>query len=367
MVDFTTFVTWKGLPTYPVTEYGPVPLCKLDNAKLQEMRDKCETAVPGAATLAGYLNDLLACETDAVDILLRLLSCQDATVFGLPEELHLPLGCEELWPGMKYVSHLGHGGFCVVNKVLWNGKYYALKFTLDQNFRKFLATEVACYAQLTKGESSGKTDESSESISIRPIPPNIAHLEGILKGADGKVTALLFRDVGHSVPSLLRMVLANQPDPTVRTRVRLELASRVLAALLPALREAHTRGVLHCDVRPDNIIILCARDPPTIECVGSASILLNDWGVGVLCDSPDTKSRARNDVFGQGSFMADTLLNDGTAQGPQAPRADGAPDAAAAAPRTRKSAGKGRADPAAAGAETGRFSKGEGKRFCHSS
>ena len=60
------------------------------------------------------------------------------------------------------------------------------------------------------------------------------------------------------------------------TTARLALADRVTAGVLGVLRLAHARGLIHCDVRPANIIVVHGDDLG-----GGERVLLIDWGACV--------------------------------------------------------------------------------------
>ena len=88
--------------------------------------------------------------------------------------------------------------------------------------------------------------------------------------------------------------MAQEPE---RARSRRRLAARWLAALADAVQHAHDRGILHRDIKPDNVILTCASGPDDFI------PRLTDFGLAKLIEEPgdETRSGAR---MGTPHYMA---------------------------------------------------------------
>jgi hypothetical protein len=127
-VDYQVEVTSTS-DMYPIHLTGPMPLSTLpgDLALLRRARNNTRDPAYRA-----YLTQLVESPLDGSRVLLRLLGCSDRAPFGLPAEAQLPPNAAVELPGLQYVQHLGHGGFCVVNEVEYQGARAALRFSSPQ-------------------------------------------------------------------------------------------------------------------------------------------------------------------------------------------------------------------------------------------
>src|SRR5688500_4606369 len=78
----------------------------------------------------------------------------------------------------------------------------------------------------------------------------------------------------------------------VGIRMRLEPALRIAAAMLDALDHAHRRGVIHRDVKPENVMLLGPTDRPVVIDFGLS------WALG------DARVTRRGTTVGSPSYLA---------------------------------------------------------------
>jgi eukaryotic-like serine/threonine-protein kinase len=83
-----------------------------------------------------------------------------------------------------------------------------------------------------------------------------------------------------------------------------ELATRLTLALTEAVSHAHTRGVLHCDLKPANVL-LESKNRPAGATPGVPRI--TDFGLATLLDEESDSTRARALPLGTPGFAAPEL------------------------------------------------------------
>jgi hypothetical protein len=86
---------------------------------------------------------------------------------------------------------------------------------------------------------------------------------------------------------------------------RRALADRVARGVLRTLKVAHARGIVHCDVRPANLVVL---GDESVALGDGADVMLVDWGLSVNAGAEavgrGVPAFAAADVFTQGSIVA---------------------------------------------------------------
>lgn len=145
--------------------------------------------------------------------------------------------------------------------------------------------------------------------------PNVVPIYDLCdsEGADPFIVMRLVE--GRSLAQLLKQ--SARPATTVAASDLLQRLVGIVLSLCDALSFAHSRGVFHCDVKPDNVM------------VGEhGQVYLMDWGVAVLPDSPREAFSgtaaymapeqllgkteaidARTDVFGLGGVLYEILTD----------------------------------------------------------
>jgi serine/threonine protein kinase len=71
---------------------------------------------------------------------------------------------------------------------------------------------------------------------------------------------------------------------TFNGRMAPAAAVRMLVALCDALAHAHRQGVVHCDLKPDNVLFASTDDRPLLTDFGIAARPHHDRGIGALTD-----------------------------------------------------------------------------------
>lgn len=112
-------------------------------------------------------------------------------------------------------------------------------------------------------------------ITARLEHPNIIPVHDVFVAPEGGADHVVMRVVdGRSLADVIEALQRRDPE-TVR-EFSIERRLEVFVALLRALQYAHERGVVHRDVKPDNIML--GRN---------GEVFLVDWGVALAHDEPD--------------------------------------------------------------------------------
>ena len=133
--------------------------------------------------------------------------------------------------------------------------------------------------------------------------PNVVPVHVLGTDREGRPALVMKRIEGSSWQDLL-----NDPVHPVYARLggrdRLETHLEILCSVAVALEFAHSRGVLHRDVKPDNVMVGAFGE-----------VYLGDWGVALELGTPD--SDAPEPIVGTPAFLAPELLSHRRAdQGP---------------------------------------------------
>jgi len=144
-----------------------------------------------------------------------------------------------------------------------------------------LARDVELERDVAVKTSLGMPGESETGLFLREARitaklehPNIVPVHDIRFDANGTPELVMKAVEGRSLVDIIDGLRARDPD-TVRT-YSLERRLEVIVGLLRALAFAHANGVLHRDIKPDNIM------------VGKyGEVLLLDWGVARAEGEPE--------------------------------------------------------------------------------
>lgn len=145
-------------------------------------------------------------------------------------------------------------------------------------------------------------------VAIKVLPPELGY-SGDLRARfvrEAQMAAQLSHpnivpiyDVGEQ-GDLVWFIMALVEGDSVRARVEREgpqpitVARRILQEVAQALAYAHAKGVIHRDIKPDNILI----DR------GSGRALVTDFGIAKVLEGPDTAITQSGEVVGTARYMA---------------------------------------------------------------
>lgn len=143
--------------------------------------------------------------------------------------------------------------------------------------------------------------------------PGIVPVHALHIGQDGSLMFTMQAVKGQNLREWL-----DSPERSVGSRQRLEDGLEIFLKICDALAYAHSRGILHCDIKPDNVMV-----------GGYGSYYLMDWGLSrplvhevpsSTCGTPAymAPEQARNhplderaDIFGLGAILLEIMASTG--------------------------------------------------------
>ncbi|MCA9621365.1 MAG: serine/threonine protein kinase, partial [Myxococcales bacterium] len=184
---------------------------------------------------------------------------------------------EPIAAGVELREVIGRGGMGVVHRGLQHslGRTVAVKSVRDpERHRAPLLQEAVLTGYLEH--------------------PNIAPVHEITTGADGQPLVVLKHIEGTVWSDTL-------PRPNQPSAMPLEWHLRVVLQICQALRFAHSRGVVHRDVKPSNVMIGEFDE-----------VYLMDWGLGVCLDAGSRLPSLADQrgIAGTPAFMAPEQLEE---------------------------------------------------------
>jgi predicted Ser/Thr protein kinase len=141
-------------------------------------------------------------------------------------------------------------------------------------------------------------------LASRAGPDDVARFEreAQISGLIDHPGVVRLLDSGRTEDGLLYMVIPPYPSTSLRTllkrdEVTLELAFKILEELFDALAAVHDAGVVHRDVKPENLLLL----------VGSDQVKLVDFGIARFYEGPTLDSVYRTNrgvITGSPAYLA---------------------------------------------------------------
>ncbi len=189
---------------------------------------------------------------------------------------------------LELVSRLGEGGMGVV----WLARQRTLAREVAVKRLKHAGDTVAATsALLAEARATGAIEH-----------PSVVPVHALGADESGAPLLVMKRIEGHSLDAVVKD--AKHPAwPALERRHgdRLGATVEILARVADALELAHARGVIHRDVKPENVMI------------GSfGEVYLVDWGVALRLDAMSDADRAALCIVGTPSFMAPEMASGAT-------------------------------------------------------
>ena len=204
----------------------------------------------------------------------------------------------ELLPGMvirdKYqiLQQIGSGGMATVYQV----RHLA--------FNEILAIKLI-NSQLADGDQFNKRLRAEAVIARKLRHPNAVHVEDLDRTEDGRPFIVMEYVEGQNLRTVIRR---EGPLPTLR-------ALRIAAQVVSALAAAHKLGIIHRDIKPDNIHLIRLPD-------GSDFVKVLDFGIAKF-----TQGLASSALTGSGLVVGTPqYVSPEQAMGKQAGDLDGRSD-----------------------------------------
>ncbi len=174
----------------------------------------------------------------------------------------------------EHLAKLGRGGMAVVD----------------------LARDVELERDVAVKKSLGMPGKSETDLFLREARitaklehPNIVPVHDIRFAEDGTPELVLKAIEGRSLADIIDALRRRDPDTVAE--YSLERRLEIIVAVLRALAFAHGKGVLHRDIKPDNIM------------VGQyGEVLLLDWGIARADGEPDVS--AKGTLVGTPGYMS---------------------------------------------------------------
>jgi serine/threonine-protein kinase len=175
-------------------------------------------------------------------------------------------------------------------------------------YEKSLEREVALKeisAELARREDGNSSFVREARVAARLHHPGIVPVHALTSGPRGDLAFTMQAVVGRSFFSWMR-----EPEQRVGSQERLERGLEAFLKVCDTLAYVHSQGVLHCDLKPENVMI-----------GDFGSVYLMDWGLARLidddlpagpCGTPaymapeqarNERLDVRSDVFGVGAIL----------------------------------------------------------------
>lgn len=122
--------------------------------------------------------------------------------------------------------------------------------------------------------------------------PNIVPVHDLVLGPAGAPVMVMKRIVGKTWTAHLR-----SSDERTGAGAQLLAHLETLMSICRAIHFAHSRGVVHCDLKPDNVMV-----------GGFGEVYVLDWGIAVDVSSPHALGSRREEIVGTPAYLAPEML-----------------------------------------------------------
>ncbi|KAI0076267.1 kinase-like protein [Panus rudis PR-1116 ss-1] len=177
------------------------------------------------------------------------------------EPLGLPWKDGYGWPQLDFGESVGPGGRYVICRKLGWGGYSSTWLARDQEQNRYVALKVLTgWANELMKRGNTWEHEALRRISNPPPSPHCLHLlfEFTIpgRGSSGDHTCFVTELFAGDINTLSKRY--RFPFP-------LSICKRILYHTLCGISHFHSRGVVHTDLKPDNILVSCALDTEGID------------------------------------------------------------------------------------------------------
>jgi serine/threonine protein kinase len=267
-------VSGPKLPPPPPGPYPPAPLPPPPGSSkptLAEAKPDDSGAPPGSSTalpkvcptcLARYPADFRVCPRDA------------SPLGDAPDQEHDPLLGATLGDAYQIVRVIGEGGM---------GRVYEARHTRLGNKRFAIKMLHAEYARQPDVVARFQREaEAASGISH----PNVVGVYDVHRTVDGRPYLVGEFLEGEEFGDFLHK----------RGRIDAALAVRIVRQICRALGAAHANGVVHRDMKPENVFLVGAPDDPAVKVI--------DFGISKVGDAGGTALTRTGMIMGTPSYMA---------------------------------------------------------------
>lgn len=241
------------------------------------------------AALARALTELLAHDRAAGDTLERAVHADLGSAPTRPLSGGASSSADlEGVPDLEPVAALGEGG---MGRVL-------------------LARQRSLHREVAVKVPSDASEEHADALLAEAVlagsleHPNIVPVHVLQRDRGGRPVLVMKRVEGVSWDTLIRAPAHAAWAPLLKTHGdRLDAHLWILNAVCHALHFAHSRGVVHRDVKPDNVMVGAFGE-----------VYLVDWGIAARTAAPPAAADGAALVIGTPGFVAPEMLDEGASQ-----------------------------------------------------
>ena len=192
-------------------------------------------------------------------------------------------------------------------ELIGKGAFGEVWLAWDQVLNRKVAVKLACPNHLPGSEATERFLREARLLAGLNHPNIVGVLDFDIGRSDGRVCIVFDYIDGQDLAKVLKSRLLEFPE-----------AAELVATVATALHHAHTKGLIHCDVKPSNILIEKATQKPFVADFGLAVRETDFADPGKVAGTPGYMSPeqmrgeshrmdARCDVFALGAVLYELL------------------------------------------------------------